>query len=114
MVIVTKTETDFIFKIKGLHKFWAFKKQISIPINHIIKSYPFIKNPKTFLGFRMPGTFIPWVITAGTYVNSSGTYFYDMMSKKKTIIVELNNEHYTQLIIEVENPTETMALINTN
>jgi len=39
MVHIEKKEDFFIFKVKGLHKLWAFKSQIIIPAAHIVKAH---------------------------------------------------------------------------
>ena len=60
-------------------------------------------------GFRMPGSQIPGVLTAGTFYQSDGAVFYDVRDPDQTIVLELNHEHYKRLVIEVEDPDATVA-----
>ena len=112
MVSVTLDGDTFIFEIKGFHKIWAMQSKITISKENIIRAYQ-NKNEFTFWrGFRMPGTEIPGIITAGTFYKK-GRNFWDVMNKKNALIVELKDNYYKKLIIEVANPEETMRLLNT-
>ncbi|MFV8357826.1 hypothetical protein ACNQGB_16780 [Flavobacterium sp. XS1P32] len=112
MVSITATENEFIFDILGSHKFWAFENKISVPKNKIIKAY---QNPNEFtfwIGWKIPGTQVPWVITAGTFIKKGKRNFWDVCNKKNAIIIELTDSYYHKLIIEVENPELVMQQLN--
>ncbi len=112
MVSVTSSEDEFIFDILGSHKFWAFENKIMVPKDKIIHAYQ-SKDEFTFwIGWKMPGTQLPWVITAGTYIKKGKRNFWDVCNKKNAIIVELKDSYYHKLIIEVENPELTMNILN--
>ena len=113
MVKVTATENEFIFQIKGLHRVWALKSNLKISKENIVKVYQNIEELKGFKGIRF-GTFIPFIITAGTYSWKGKRNFWDVCNKKNAIIVELEDSNYNKLIIEVENPIETINLITQN
>ncbi len=110
MVTIEKQADNFVFEVKGLHKLWALKSQISIPKENIITAYPNKENLNWIMGLRMPGTHIPGLITAGTYILKDGTIFCDVSDYKKSIVVELKDEYYKRLVIEVE---DVEAAINT-
>jgi hypothetical protein len=111
MVTIKKEEAGFIFEIKGLHKLWALKSQLSIPAAHIVNAYPNTDKLIGFFGLRMPGTHIPGIITAGTYIVKDGTIFCDVADTSKSIVVELQDEHYKKLIIQVEDVDIAIALL---
>lgn len=113
MVSVTANENEYVFDILGSHKFWAFENTIRVPKDKIIKVY---QNPEEFtfwIGWKMPGTQVPWVITAGTYLKKGKRTFWDVCNKKNALIVELTDSYYHKLIIEVENPELVMSQLNT-
>ena len=58
----------------------------------------------------MPGTHIPFLITAGTFINNGNKVFWDVCDLNKTIIVELKDEEYHKLVIEVANPEKAIAM----
>lgn len=84
----------------------------TIPKEKIIRAYQ-DKDEFTFWkGFRMPGTEVPGLITAGTFYKN-GRNFWDVMNKNNAIIVALENHYYKKLIVEVENPEVIMYQLNT-
>ncbi len=111
MVTIEKKADNFVFEVKGLHKLWALKSEISIPSNNIIRAYPNTENLNWIMGLRLPGTHIPGLITAGTYIVKDGTIFCDVMDHKKSIVVELRDESYKRLIIEVDNVDEAIRIL---
>ena len=112
MVSVTSKDNDFIFDILGSHKFWAFQNNIRVPKNKIIRAYQSNDEFTFWIGWKMPGTQLPWVITAGTYIKKGKRNFWDVCNKKNAIIVELKDSYYDKLIIEVANPAMIMNLLN--
>jgi hypothetical protein len=53
-----------------------------------------------------------WIITAGTYLKNGKRDFWDVCNKQNAIIVEIKDTYYDKLIIEVNNPQETINLLN--
>ncbi len=112
MVTIEKHESDFIFEIKGMHKLWAFKSQLTIPTDHVINAHQdleFLRN--WWKGIRLLGTYVPSIITAGTFYNDGKKIFWDVSDAEKCIIIDLKDEWYNQLIIEVENPNEAINFL---
>ena len=62
-------------------------------------------------GSKLIGTSFPGVITAGTFIEHGGRVFWDVHDPEKTIIIELHDERYSELIVEVENPQFTVEQI---
>ena len=113
MVTVSETTSHFIFKVNGWHQFWAFENQIKVEKQNMINAYQTQDEFTFWIGWRMPGTAIPGIITAGTYIKKGKRNFWDVCKKKNTIVVQLQNSSYNKLIIEVENPLETINFLNT-
>lgn len=112
MVSIQKENGKFIFEVKGLHKLWALKSQIEIPVEHIVSASKNTADWSGFIGIRLPGLQIPGVITAGTYLVDDGTIFCDVVHSEKCIVVELNDEQYKRLVIEVEDVDAALAILN--
>ena len=61
---------------------------------------------------RAPGTWIPGVITAGSYYAADRSWlFIDVHDATKTIRIDLDHEHYAALVIDVAEPSATVAAI---
>ena len=113
MVEITRVKNYFKIEVKGLHKLWSFKSEIKIPRDHVIDAFQDKKKMAGWKGWKTPGTSIPFLITAGTYYKSGDSIFWDVVHQKKAIIIELNHEQFKRLIVEVENPEESIKLLLT-
>lgn len=111
MVTIERKNDNFIFTVQGMHKLWALKSELTIPVEHIITAYPNTENLHVKLGIRMPGTSVPGLIEAGSFVGRNGIIFCDITNHLKSIVVELRNEHYEKLIIDVEDTDSAIALL---
>ena len=110
MVNVTAKNEDIIFEMTGLHKLWAMKSRIKILQSNILNVYQNNDEITFWKGIRAPGTEVPGIIATGTFYKN-GRNFWSVMNKKNTIIIELKNERYKKLFIEVKNPIETIHLL---
>src|SRR5882757_9868106 len=102
---------SLIVEIEGLDKLWALKSRLVIPLGNIrgATSDPgIIKDPK---GFRSPGTRLPGVITAGTFHIDGERVFWDVHDPANAVIIELADERYTRLVVQVPDPRATVTLI---
>jgi hypothetical protein len=111
MVTINRQNDNFIFEVKGMHKLWAFKSQLIIPINHIISAHQDLETIKGWKGWKEAGTSIPKLITAGTFEKDGNKIFWDTSNIENCIIVNLKDEDYQELIIEVENPAEAIEIL---
>jgi hypothetical protein len=114
MVDITSDGNDLLFTLRGIHKILAFKNELRIPRQHIVRVYTDPKVAEDFKGIRAMGTHIPYGLKAGTFYQQEGsaTVFMDISDKDKAIIVELKDEEYKQLIIEVDDPLAAIDFIH--
>lgn len=114
MVEVTREGSNILFNVKGLHKLWAFKSQLQIPADHIRSARQDTATVKGWWkGLRMPGTSIPGLFNAGTFLKDGRRIFWDVYHEDQAVVIELEHEEYDQLVIEVEDPAAVIALLST-
>lgn len=91
--------------VMGADKLWALKSSLEIPLAHItgIRADPSIAHG-WYHGIRVPGTNIPGVITAGTFYQHGQRVFWDIHNPDNTVVIELRDERYNELIVEVADP----------
>jgi len=98
------------FEVEGWDKLWALKSRLEIPLAHIqsVRADP---EPARgwWHGLRLPGTQIPGLLTAGSFYQHGGFVFYDVHDPERTVVIELDHEHYQRLVIEVESPDDVVA-----
>jgi hypothetical protein len=112
MVDITITGDRIHLNVEGWDKLWALRSELEFPTAHITSVYQDADAARGWWkGFRMPGTQIPGVITAGTFYQTGGVVFYDVHDPDRTIVLELDHEHYDKLVIEVADPESAVAQI---
>jgi hypothetical protein len=101
------------FEVEGWDKLWALKSQLEIPLAHI-RSVRADPEPARgwWHGLRLPGTQIPGLLTAGSFYQSGGFVFYDVHDPERTVVIELDHEHYQRLVIEVASPTDVVETLS--
>jgi hypothetical protein len=94
----------------GLHKIWALKSRLEIPVDHI--SAVRRAADEHVRGIRLPGTQIPGLITAGTYYEPGGKrVFWDVCDQEKAIAIDLQDESLSTLVVEVADPEASIREI---
>jgi hypothetical protein len=113
MVEISINRDRVRFEVEGWDKLWAFKSRLEIPLAHI-RSVRIDPEPARgwWHGLKLAGTGIPGVFTAGTFIQSDGAVFFDVHDPERTIVLELDHEHYKRLVLEVSSPEAALALLN--
>jgi hypothetical protein len=109
---VELTEKALIVHVRGMDRLWALKSRLEIPLSHVVGAEvdPEIA-PEWHKGIRTRGTHMPGVITAGTFYQEGERVFWDVHEPEKTMVIQLRDERYARLVIEVEDPLATAAAI---
>ncbi len=112
MVDLSISGGNLLVNVRGADKLWAFKSSLEIPLQHVagIRADPSIARG-WWHGWRIPGTNIPGVITAGTFYQDGKRVFWDIHNPDNTVVIELRDERYNQLVVEVADPNVAVALI---
>ncbi|WP_433604078.1 hypothetical protein ACQP2P_23570 [Dactylosporangium sp. CA-139114] len=108
---MTVDNGTLVVEIEGLDKLWALKSRLAIPLANVrgATADPGIaREPK---GIRAPGAHIPNVVTAGTFHLDGEKVFWDVHDPRKAVVIELADERYARLVIEVEDPRAVVALV---
>jgi hypothetical protein len=61
--------------------------------------------------YGLRGTYVPGVITAGTFYQEGERVFWDVYDPDSTVVIQLKDERYVRLVIEVDDPSATAAAI---
>lgn len=105
-------QANLLINIEGIHKILSFKSHLNIPLDQIISVE---KNPeickKWYKGIRFPGINLPKIITAGTFYHDGEKVFWDVTNLENSIIINLKENSFSKLIIEVDDPDEAISKI---
>ena len=112
MVDLSIAEGKLMLHIRGADRLWAFKGSLEIPLAHVARVRVDPESARGWWhGIRMPGTNLPGVITAGTFYQDGKRVFWDVHHPEKTIVIDLHDERYNELIVEVDDPEAAVRLI---
>lgn len=111
MATISIHGTDLNIDIEGMDKLWSLKSRLTIPVAHLrgATADPSITSERK--GWRGPGTHLPGVIVAGTFHQDGKRVFWDVRDKDKAVVIELKDDTYQRLVIEVDDPRATVELI---
>jgi hypothetical protein len=112
-MVEIKIEGDkAVFEVQGWHKLWSLRSQLEIPLAHIRDAHA---DPAPamgwFQGLKVAGTDLPTIFRAGTFYQQGEWVFWDVYEPEKTIVIELDHESYSKLIIEVADPKSEVLKI---
>ncbi|HSY00734.1 MAG TPA: hypothetical protein VK819_01200 [Acidobacteriaceae bacterium] len=105
MVDLSISEGKLILHVRGADQLWALRSTLEIPLQHItaIHADPTIARG-WWHGIKLAGASIPGVITAGTFYQHGQRIFWDVHNPDNTIVIDLRDERYNELIVEVADP----------
>jgi hypothetical protein len=102
-----------VVSVEGADKLWALRSRLEIPLAHVkgARIDPAFVSHERYQGLKIAGARVPGVITAGSFRQEGDTVFWEVHDSEKAIIIELADERYARLVVEVENPSATVGLI---
>ena len=111
MVHVSIEHSRAIFAVQGWHRLLAFKTRLEIRLAHIVDVQHAPANVLSgwWKGIRLPGVHVPGLLAAGTFFVDGERAFWDVRDPSRAIVVELTDEPYKRLIIEVADPAAEVA-----
>src|SRR5271166_3894750 len=112
MVDLSISGGNLLVNVRGADKLWALKSSLEIPLHHLaaIRADPNIAK-EWWHGWKIPGTSIPGVITAGTFYQHGKRIFWDVHNPDNAVLIELRDERYNELVVEVADPNAAVALM---
>ncbi len=111
MVDIQISGDTLTLEVLGLHKVWALKSRLQFPLSSVVSARLDPQMADKPRGFRAPGTYIPRLITAGTFYADKKRWFWDVSDPNRALVIELEGEKYQMLVIEVEKPSQVIGQI---
>ncbi len=112
MARVMIDQATMTVRLEGLHQLWGFKRRITVPWDHVRGATVdpgVVAEPK---GLRSPGLGLGRVATIGTFYRDGERHFWDVTAWGRPIVIELADERYDRLVVEVADPHATVDAIN--
>jgi hypothetical protein len=107
MVEILLRDNVAVFKPLGWSRIWTFSDPVSVPFSAIraVRRAPAGVGRGWWKGWRIPGTHIPGIIVAGSYLDKGAWTFWDVRGAGDNAIeVELDGVRFKRLIVDVGDP----------
>lgn len=112
MAKVDITDDLLVVNVTGWDRVWALKSRLEIPLAHVAGARVTPGVRMSWKTLRLGGTMFPGVIAAGRFYElGCGLVFWDVRDPEQAITIKLRDERYQQLVIEVDDPPETVERI---
>ena len=111
MATVSIDEGELVVDVEGMDKLWALKSRLTIPLANVRGATVDPGIVRQGKGLRVGGTHVPGVIVAGTFHDDGERVFWDVRDADKAVVIQLDDEHYARLVVEVPDPPATVDLI---
>jgi hypothetical protein len=112
MVKIILNADSAIFEVEGWDKLWSLRSRLQIPLAHITDAR---RDPEPAMGWfdslKLAGTSIPHIFQAGIFYQQGNLVFWDVHHPEKTIVIDLEHEHFAKLIVEVADPEQAVQLL---
>ena len=98
--------------MEGADRLLALKSSVSVPLDHVAGADVDLADAsRIYHGLRLPGTSLPGVVTAGSFLRSGEWSFWDVHDPAKAIVIRLHDEHYAKLVVGVDDPEAAVQQI---
>ena len=113
MVDISIENDKLIIVLSGMDKLWALKSRLEIPVGNIssVRTDPEITAKQGHTGLKITGARLGERMIAGSFSQHGDSVFWDVHNPDNAIVIELHDEKYAELILEVEDPEATVAAI---
>ncbi|MBE7158415.1 MAG: hypothetical protein INR62_08280 [Rhodospirillales bacterium] len=109
MTNVSITEGRLVVEVLGWDKLWSLKSRIEVPLAHVreVRSAA----GERARGLRMPGTYLPGLITAGIFEHDGQREFWAVHNAQQTVAIALQGEFFSRVVVQVPDPAATVAAV---
>lgn len=112
MVDLSIVGDTLVLHVEGADKLWALRSSLEIPLRHVAGVRADASVARGWWhGLKMLGTSLPGVITAGSFYQDGKRVFWDVHNPENTIVIELIDDQYDELIVEVADPNFAVEVV---
>jgi hypothetical protein len=98
--------------LDGWDAVWALRRRLVVPVGHVAAARAVPRRELPSAGLRMGGTEMPRRIRAGRYWwPGSGWSFWFIRRADEVLLIDLRDDRYERLVVEVDDPQEWAAEI---
>lgn len=103
-----------VLTVRGFDVVLALKKHLEVPLSRIKRAEVGVAadaQERLRQSLRMPGTYLPGIVTAGSYLEHGRWMFWDIHSGKQAITIFIEHDKFDAVVVDVDDPAATVARI---
>ncbi len=90
-----------IVRPRGLNRLWAFRGEVRVPLSQVSAVRTDVARRDVPSGFRVPGTYIPGLIQAGTYRKSGEKSFWLVGRTSAVTVIECPGAGFDRIVLQL-------------
>ncbi|SOZ09764.1 hypothetical protein [Cupriavidus taiwanensis] len=106
------TDRELVVHLTPWESIWSLRRGFRVPLAQVRGATEDNGFDGRALGLRLPGTYLPGLIAAGTFIKSGDKQFVYTSRKLQTIVIELARNDWARLVIGVPDARAEAARIN--
>ena len=114
MAAVSVVGDDLVVEVTGFDRFRALNKRgVTVPLERVVTVGEGVQMGRPLMpGLPWLANSFPGLFTVGSYRRHGKWTFWVVHDPKQAVLITLRDEHYSQLVIGVDDPRATIALVN--
>ncbi|PZX26927.1 conserved hypothetical protein [Cupriavidus phytorum] len=106
------TDRELVVHLTPWESIWSLRRGFRVPLAQVRGATEDNGFDGKALGLRLPGTYFPGLIAAGTFIKGGDRQFVYTSRKLQTIVIELARHDWARLVIGVPDARAEAARIN--
>ncbi|MCT2592326.1 hypothetical protein LHJ74_20870 [Streptomyces sp. N2-109] len=112
MAHVEMTPAHLVIRLQAAQRAFGRRRPLVIPWPHVHRAYADEQAARAHPGARWGvASNVPGVVTLGSFRRSGRRDFWAVRDPRKAIVIELTDEKYDRLLVEVTHPEATLTAI---
>ncbi len=94
-----------VVRPRGLNRVWAMKGQVRVPLAQVSEVRTHVDRRSVPSGWRVPGTYVPGLILAGTYRLKGERSFWLVGRAAEVTVVECRGGRFDRIVLQLSDET---------
>ncbi len=107
-------DASLVVRLRGLDVMWTTRRRIVVPLDHVVGARidPDVVRHGPWLGAGYTDALLDYAVAAGPMHVRGRDEFWDVHHPEQTVVIDLTEEPYERLVIDVDDPEGTVSAVN--
>lgn len=90
---------------RGLNRLWAMKGEVRVPLAHVSQVRTNVDRRTVPSGWRLPGTYVPGLLQAGTYRTKGERSFWLVGRARNVTVIDCAGGRFARIVLQLSQDT---------